>query len=152
MQSATIRALDPNSSTPEDYLGRVSDALKVHMSSLLSGEDMSLNAIAVFPAGSEYQAGAGVTDAADITLGVVGAAGDLLEEVVIRNTDAQYVDVAIKDSTTALNALTTRVAAGTTARIVVGLRSRNGGWRINLDINTGGTMANVHYLAMGVFS
>ncbi len=125
----------------------------VYLTSLMAGENQTLNAIAVYAAGNEYLDGAGVTDAADITLGAVGAAGDLLEEIVIRNTSATYaVTVTIKDGSTTLAGLTTVVAAATTTRIPVSALSKNGAWKLNLDIAAGGTITDVKYTAFGAFS
>jgi hypothetical protein len=125
----------------------------VYNVALLAGENPALGGIGVYAAGCEYIAGSGVSDAADITLGTVGAAGDLLEEIVIRNTSATYaVTVTIKDSSTALDAYTEVVAAGGRTRIAVGLLSKNGAWKLNLDIAAGGTISEVKYLAAGAFS
>jgi hypothetical protein len=134
-------------------LGGVADAAKVYLASLLSGEDPIVGGLAVFAAGSEYVAGSATTDAADITLGANGAAGDLLEEVVVRNgSGSSAVTLAIKDGTTELLAYRITIALGVTARVPVGLRSRNGGWKINLDAATAGEIGNMHYCANGSFS
>lgn len=134
-------------------LGGVGDAAKVFLVSLLAGEDQFLNGLGVFAAGSEYAAGAGVTDAQDITLGAVGAAGDLLEEVVVQNASGtSAVTAIIKDGSTEIRALRTVVATGATARIPVGLRAKNGGWKLNLDAATAGEITNMHYLCTGSFS
>lgn len=133
----------------EDLLS-VNGSLNVNMTSLLAGENQTLNGIAVYAAGSEYVAGSAT--GSDITLGSVGAAGDLLEEVVIRNTDgAGTATIVIKDSTTTLDAYTTTVAASGNTRIAVGLLSVNGAWKLNITISAG-TVGNIKYLACGVFS
>lgn len=139
----------------EDLLS-VNGSLNVNMTSLLAGENQTLNGIAVYPAGSEYIAGAAVTDGAAITLGTVGAAGDLLIEVLVRNAGTGgatgNLTVSIQDGSTTIDALTTVIAEGSNATLRVNSISINGAWKLTLDSAVAGGITAAKYVATGVFT
>lgn len=136
---------------------QIAGALKVHLNSLLAGEDQFLNGIAVFAAGSEYAAGSAASDAGNITLGALGAAGDLLTSLTIRLASVGGTcTTKILDGSAELEAYTIVTQADNTTQTIIingglGLRSKNGGWRINCDISAG-TIGNVKYVAAGNFT
>lgn len=128
-------------------------AAHVNLSTLISGENQTLNALATYPAASEYQEGSAATDAGSITLGAVGAAGDFLGTVTIRLAAVGGTcTTSIIDGSTTLDSLTVVAQADNTkVEIPVNRQSKNGAWKISCDISAG-TIANVKYGATGLFS
>lgn len=140
---------NPNWGVIERALG----ALKVYVASLGAGENQTLNALETIPA-NEYLSGSlsGVTSGTAFTLGAVGAAGDYLDEVVIRadGTTTMSGYIVITDGSTTIDALKTAVPADNAAvTISVKAKSKNGAWKITCAATT---MANVKYAAKGLFS
>lgn len=80
------------------------------------------------------------------TIGPVGAAGDILERVIIVPETTGAGTVAIKDgSTTAINIFVAGTLSDLKPHIVyLGMRSSSGAWQIT-------TGANVHVIAVGRF-
>jgi len=133
----------------------VGGAAKVYIASLFAGENQALNALETIPA-NEYRAGAAVTNAADITLGAVGAAGDYCDEILVRNDGAAgntgVLTVEVKDSTTLIDALKTTIAEGASATLRIRAKSVNGAWKLKITAAVAGGIANAKYAATGLFS
>lgn len=134
-----------------------SSAAHVNLTTLISGENQTLNATATYNATVEYVSGAFVTTGTAVTLGSVGAAGDLLETVWIYNGSASaFTAFTITDGTTVLDFLTpgmTTLGAGAYGvyQIPGGpLASKNGAWKITATC--AGTMTLIKYGAKGLFS
>lgn len=128
-------------------------AMKVYVASLAAGENQTLNVQEQIPA-NEYLSGSlsGVTSGTAFTLGTVGAAGDYLDEIVIRadGTTTMSGYIIITDGSTTIDALKTAVPAdNASVTIPVKAKSKNGAWKITC---TATTMANVKYCAKGLFS
>lgn len=135
----------------------VGGAAKVYLASLLSGENPSLNVLETINGGNEYVSGAFVTSGTAVTLGAVGAAGDVLETVWVFNGSASpFTAFTITDGTTVIDFLTpgmTTLAAGAYGvyQIPGGpLKSKNGAWKITATCI--GTMSLIKYGAKGLFS
>ena len=141
------------SNTPGDVEMTSNGTIYVALDTLIMGENQTLNVMETIPA-NEYLSGSlsGVTSGTAFTLGAVGAAGDYLDEVVIRadGTTTMSGYIVITDGSTTIDALKTAVPADNAAvTISVKAKSKNGAWKITC---TATTMANVKYAAKGLFS
>ena len=135
----------------EEQVKSTANAVWVCLKSLLAGEDQVLGALGTFNATTEWVEFAGVTTGIDITISA--SAGDLLESITIYNGSASAITaILIKDNAVALPWLVpAQIAAGASATIKdgLGLRSKGGGWKINLTC--AGTMSLIKGAAKGLF-
>lgn len=98
------------------------------------------------PSGANYETVA--ASQTDQVLGAAGAAGDVLERLVIRPAAANAGSVMIKDGASGpdITVYVAQSAAPLTPVVVeLGVRSTSGGWRVT-------TGANVSVIAVGQFS
>lgn len=122
-------------------------ALRTYPAALLCGEDQDLDALRVVSGGDEYETvAAGQTDQ---VLGVIGAAGDYLEQLVVVVSTAATSQVTIKDGSggSAIVVFPNSPGGGIGTYVVpLGLRATGaGGWRVS-------TGAGVSVIASGDFT
>lgn len=130
----------------------VNGAAKAYVTTLLSGEDQVLGTQGMINNATEYVEAPGVTTAVDITLST--SVGDYLRSIVVYNGSAAAISlIVIKDGTTALGwVVPASLAAGATLVIgedLLGVRAKNGGWKIALTC--AGTMSLIKVCAKGLF-
>ena len=121
------------------------NALHVYQTSLISGENQTLNVLETISGGSEYETVA--ASQTDQTLGATGAAGDFLSHLVIVVATAATAQVQIKDGAgSAITVFPNSPGSGVGTYIVtLGLKSTAGSWKVT-------TGAGSSVIACGLFS
>jgi len=121
------------------------NALHVYQTSLISGENQTLNVLETISGGSEYETVA--ASQSDQALGSVGAAGDYLDKLIIVVSTAATAQVQIKDgSGSAITVFPNSPGGGVGTYVVaIGLKSTTGGWKVT-------TGAGSAVIATGLFS
>jgi len=116
----------------------------VNLTTLISGENQTLNVLEVINGASEYETVA--ASQTDQVMGAVGAAGDYLGTLlVIIGTGGAGATLTVKDNATTLLTFAFLTAPATPIEIPINAKSVSGAWKIS-------TGTTVTVLAKGLFS